>query len=226
VNFDKGVLFQVILKKLFGRPAGIEKEVLMDEQITASDSPVKKRGRKKRGKNREKIIRTASILMLKNGVDNTSLSDIARTAGISKGTLYYYYSSKSDLIFDITERHMNRILELIVNWVDESKKQSDPKDILMVVYRTILKAEKRGPIHLYLILEALQNNENLRERFVEIYGSWRQTVGDVLKRILPDHKDQETLAQIVLASMDGFLLQKLLGVKKIPLKKISEYLSR
>ena len=52
------------------------------------------------------IIKVATELIGKKGVEKTSLADIAREAGISKGTLYYYYPTKNDirtckLVFEI-----------------------------------------------------------------------------------------------------------------------------
>ncbi|MGG7060792.1 TetR/AcrR family transcriptional regulator, partial [Clostridium tertium] len=47
---------------------------------------------------KENILLAATKLMTKNGIKNTSLADIAKAVDISKGTLYYHYSSKDDLI--------------------------------------------------------------------------------------------------------------------------------
>ena len=47
---------------------------------------------------KETILSAATDLIIKQGVKNTSLADIAKASNISKGTLYYHYSSKNDLI--------------------------------------------------------------------------------------------------------------------------------
>lgn len=47
---------------------------------------------------REKIIAVAISLFRENGYANTSLSQISRQAGINPSTLYYYFSSKEDLL--------------------------------------------------------------------------------------------------------------------------------
>lgn len=52
-------------------------------------------------KNRkQEIIEGAIDLFYENGLDNTSMQDIANRIGISKGTLYFYYDSKNSLIQD------------------------------------------------------------------------------------------------------------------------------
>ncbi len=47
---------------------------------------------------REKIIDTAWRLFHENGFSGTTINDIIREAGISKGTFYYYFRSKDDML--------------------------------------------------------------------------------------------------------------------------------
>ena len=47
----------------------------------------------------KKIISVSTKKFAKNGYQNTSLADIAKSAKISKGTLFYHYPSKEDLFF-------------------------------------------------------------------------------------------------------------------------------
>lgn len=47
----------------------------------------------------QKIIHVSSKKFAKNGFQKTSLSEIAKAAKISKGTLFYHYPSKEELFF-------------------------------------------------------------------------------------------------------------------------------
>ena len=173
--------------------------------------------------NREKILFTAARLMKERGVSNISLSDIARTVKISKGTLYYYYPSKHDLVFDIAEQSMNHMTQKIFQWVEKSKEDVRPDEILKIVFDTIIRAKSRGQIHFYLMLEAL-SDETLRQRCCQEYAKWKEMILDGLNRILPQGKENSLLSQIILASIYGFLLQTLLGMEKPPLDQISTFL--
>ena len=55
---------------------------------------------------REKILSAAEDLLASEKMSDISLADIAKEAGVSKGTLYYYYKNKNDLIFDITDKYL------------------------------------------------------------------------------------------------------------------------
>ncbi len=53
---------------------------------------------------REKIIAVAISLFRENGYANTSLSQISRQAGINPSSLYYYFSSKEELLNSVFDQ--------------------------------------------------------------------------------------------------------------------------
>ena len=176
--------------------------------------------------NREKIIQAAAKLIIEKGVANTSLADISREVGISKGTLYYYYTTKGDLIFDLSIRHMEHITRTIVNWIEGHGRDQGADAVLQMVVETILKSETRGYIHFYLIQEALSgNHESLRVRFTEEYDRWLGLIEQGLRLILPPDTDFTVASRVILSSIDGLLLQNLLGVGPVPLDRVGRYFS-
>jgi AcrR family transcriptional regulator len=175
-------------------------------------------------KNRQRIVNAATKLIMLKGASQTSLSDIAREVGISKGTLYYYYPSKSELIFDITDRHMRQVTRDLLNWISHTREELPPQRILQVVYSSLLKVEKRGVLHLYLIQEAVSYNPSLQQRFQEIYREWQQMLLEGLTEILGPQEDNEILAELILASLDGVIIQSVLGRKKIPIEEMTKFL--
>ena len=179
--------------------------------------------RRTRG-NRERIIQAAAKLIIEKGVANTSLSDIAEEVGISKGTLYYYYPTKGDLIFDISVRHMDHITNTIMTWLNRRGREQGADKVLSMVIETVLKSETRGYIHFYLIQEALSgNHESLRVKFAEEYHRWLDLVEQGLRLILPAKSDYRAISRIIVSSIDGLLLQNLLGVGQIPLAQVGAY---
>ena len=177
-------------------------------------------------KTREKIISTAAFLITKQGAENTSLSDIARESGISKGTLYYYYPTKSELLFEITNRHMKRLSEDILNWVGNMRKGLPPEKILQAVYSLLTRASKRGRLHLYLIYDGISGDEAATARVRTIYQEWKETVKEGLARMISDNPDKEILAELILACLDGIFIQASLGIKDIPIEKMTSHILR
>ena len=175
-------------------------------------------------KTREKIIGAAARLIIRKGAENTSLSDIARESGISKGTLYYYYPTKSELIFEITKRHMKRISEDIIEWVGEMSEDLPPEKILQAVYSLLTRASKRGRLHLYLIFDGISGTPEATARVREIYQDWKDTVKSGLAKIIRSDSDKEILAELILACLDGIFIQASLGIKDIPIDKMTQHI--
>ncbi|CAN5211131.1 TetR/AcrR family transcriptional regulator [soil metagenome] len=65
------------------------------------DSPRSPRSRTKGAERAKQIVEVAEQLFNDRGYSETSMDDIARAAGILKGSLYYYMDSKEDLLFKI-----------------------------------------------------------------------------------------------------------------------------
>ena len=173
----------------------------------------------------QNILDAASKLITQKGVKNTSLADISKEVGISKGTLYYYYSTKGDLIYDIADIHLKQITEELLSWIDNIEHDIAPEEILKVVFKKILTAETRGKLHLYLISDAVTSNDPLKQRFREKYKEWRVTLENGLRKVLKKRTvEYEILSHIMLATLDGFTIQSMLGVENIPIDRIANLL--
>jgi AcrR family transcriptional regulator len=59
---------------------------------------------------RELILQTALEMFALKGFENTSISMIAKKAGISKGLLYNYFESKEDLLSNIMNRGIDEVI--------------------------------------------------------------------------------------------------------------------
>ena len=58
---------------------------------------------------RDQILEGAHEMFTRDGFDATSMADICRAAGVSKGTLYVYFSDKSDLFEALVARERDRL---------------------------------------------------------------------------------------------------------------------
>ena len=59
--------------------------------------------------------------ILKNGIENTSMDDIAKEAGYSKATLYVYFKNKDEIIGAITLLGMKMFLDHVRKCISEQK---------------------------------------------------------------------------------------------------------
>lgn len=55
------------------------------------------------------ILEAAAACFMEQGFSATSIDDVARRLGATKGRIYHYYSSKTDLFFDVHREGMDRL---------------------------------------------------------------------------------------------------------------------
>ena len=53
----------------------------------------------------EELIDISEKLFLKNGYEQTAVSEIVKEANVAQGTFYYYFKSKDDVLNAIIERY-------------------------------------------------------------------------------------------------------------------------
>lgn len=64
---------------------------------------------------REKLMASATYLFLEGGYDATSVNDICKHAGVSKGSFYHYFETKQGLFMTLTENWSSTIMESILS---------------------------------------------------------------------------------------------------------------
>jgi len=71
-------------------------------------------------KRKEQIVRAAIAAFARTGLKETSMDDIVREAGLSKGAIYWYYKSKDEIISELLNeffdpKEIKKIEELLAN---------------------------------------------------------------------------------------------------------------
>ena len=167
------------------------------------------------------ILNAASSVISQLGIKEASLKNISQEAGISKGTLYYYYSAKEDIVYDLADRNLRQITDEMIAWVDEADTNVSPEIILKTLFENILEAEVRAKLHIYLLNDAITGNSSLAEKFEKRYNDWRETLVFGINKVLPKKNgNHAALSYLILALLDGLIIQKMFGTKDIPLDDI------
>lgn len=74
-----------------------------------------------RGQKRKQIINGATSVFSKKGYYESTISEIAREAGVAEGTIYEYFKSKEDLLISIPEDKLGEFLDGIDGASSETK---------------------------------------------------------------------------------------------------------
>lgn len=153
-------------------------------------------------KKKEQILNAMQELMNETSADSISVSDIARKAGIGKGSIYYYFPSKNDIIEAVIERSYFRIL-------DEGRELAQAEGIdvfkkLEIIYRACLNSSlelKRQEASSSFLLQ--QQNAFIHQKFYQILITKMEPIlADIMRQGIQEGKIRcrypEETARIIL----------------------------
>lgn len=161
------------------------------------------------------LILQAGIRVLKNkGVSNTSMNDIIRESGLSKGGVYHYFSSKNELLIEIFNYFIevyaiSNFSRLQNNTELQNKSALQQIDILFQQHESVIdELGKDMSLLMDLYIEAM-HNQALRKVFNQQYQfilgivktliETAQQEGDIKKNI-----NSTMISASLLAVFDGF----------------------
>lgn len=84
-----------------------------------------RREREKEARKRQ-ILAAARQLLFKKGIQSTSINQIARTAELGVGTIYFYYQSKEEIFYSLQEEGLD-ILFREIDAIGRAKTKPDEK---------------------------------------------------------------------------------------------------
>ncbi len=178
---------------------------------------------------KEKIMNAAINFFSENGFDKSALDDIAKYAGVGKGTLYLYFKDKEDIyiksikhIFDKWIDKMNEVIGMDLNAVEKLEKYIDvninqitsnmslAKLLIREVPNFLLKlhkSNKMGPMKIY----------KKREKHLSMIIEQGIKSGEFKK------VNKEIMANIIIGSINSYVMKYIFHSDKICEKDFKEY---
>lgn len=153
------------------------------------------------------ILDAAEDLLAQKSLKEVTLAQIAEHANVAKGTVYYYYKNKEDILFAIFDRYLADQWKQLNDWTSNAAKDTRlPRLIKYVLARDI---DKTG-IRLHFIFEAADGNEVLRQKLMERYLKFEKEIAAKIQE-RQDNVDSDYLSWLALMVSDGLIIQKTLG---------------
>lgn len=139
---------------------------------------------KKAAKKKEDILRSASLVISRQGFHNTTLEDIAAELLMTKGSLYYYFKNKEEILF--------RCHDLILSEAMEQMESIFQEDIL-----SVKKMEKAIKMHLGIAIQEkeifnliVKPEQIFSEENIEAIIKKRDKYADLFDKILIQGADR------------------------------------
>lgn len=166
---------------------------------------------KKSEVSRGQVLKAAVAALAERGYARTSISDIARVAGMSKGAVHYHFENKDELIAKVLEYCAAVSLERLRQAWDAP---GEPREKIQRAVREMRAIRKEGPIELRVLADlAAQGiyDEPLREQFRKVFETNRYLVVEHLTRSLDEIGLRPTvpvgiIPRLLLGALDGLAM--------------------
>lgn len=177
---------------------------------------------------RQHILDVALRLFSRQGVSSTSLAEIAKAAGVTRGAIYWHFKNKSDLFSEIWELSESNIGELEIEY--QAKFPDDPLSVLREILVHLLEAtvtEERRRLLMEIIFHKCEFvgemaivQQAQRSICVESYDRIEQTLTHCIKaKMLPGNLMTRRAAILMRGYISGIMENWLFAPQSFDLKK-------
>ena len=168
------------------------------------------------GIRREQIVDAAAAVITEQGIQNLSLSEIEKKAGMSRGQLTYYFRTKEDILLAV----FDRLVALMDERVGEPECALGQKaGAWEWIGHLLQKILVDRPVHpqfgclQYTFLSQIAHREDFREKLASLYRYWRQQMGTGLAEDYPTLPSGQPIrpqafATLVQALLHGLAMQR------------------
>lgn len=169
---------------------------------------------------RDKIIEKTFTLLIRNGYDGVSISDIQSYVGISRGLLYHYFGNKDALLIEATKHHLTTHFPVRLEIMSKLTVQQAIEYVVDLYDKLTTNVSIIN--YDFLLYRAMQESVEIAEIYKEIrkeeVGGWRLVLSNSIKAgdIREDLDVVKIAAQFIYLS-DGVWLRAVTPLTEINL---------
>jgi AcrR family transcriptional regulator len=170
---------------------------------------------------KDRIIKAAFKIFTKKGYHETTMEDIAKEVGVSKGAIYQYFKNKKELLNEIVLSYhtmFREVLEISFKKQDKSAIAEEGSNALLKKYR--LHHEMFFELiaiagHDEEIKKSLRNEYEKNIKLIENYFLKQKKNEKLSQKI-----DANTLAQLYIAVYVGMAMKVILGDDSVEIHRV------
>jgi len=170
----------------------------------------------------DRILIQAMRIFLEKGYHGTSIDDITRAAGVTKGALYWHFKNKEDLLHRIIEDFEKRFLDGMIRAVREIRGDVSKKIDKYFRYNAAFSYYNRELCVSFTTLaaELVGAHHGTEPQFKRIYKKYQKFLARLIlqgkqEKIFKKEIDTDLAALIVIAFHDGILIRWFMNQKEI-----------
>jgi AcrR family transcriptional regulator len=170
-------------------------------------------------KGKDRILKSAKELISEKGLQQASVREISKLAGVTTGSIYHHYKNKEEILYEVMDTSLNESHKILEEYIHDETVNCETmnSDILDNVLKSFInrfEKDSENKIQLYLSVLGIEGNEEIKSKMIVKYNTW---IVDVAQLLTLTYKDMtiskvNALSCVLLATIDGLILQNLIGV--------------
>lgn len=184
---------------------------LESEPVSRHPSSTSIAGEGRKAHTQERILSAAMDLFLRRGYERTSVTLIARGAGVSRGAVFWHFGDKETLFREACRRFVAPFREQLggrLAFLPARKRVFE----LVAAYESFV-ADNHDRIAAFVrwVLDSPVHSRVLRDHLVELHEEFRREFERALVELVEDPAEAASLADGFVSLMDGNLLLGIVG---------------
>ncbi len=159
----------------------------------------------------ERIVAAAMTLFLRRGFERTSITQIARSAKVSRGAVFWHFGDKETLFREACRRFIVPFREELAGPITHLPPKKRLYE-LFAAYESFVEVN-REQIQAFVgwVVDSPVHSQVLRDHLLELHELFRLEIEAALEELLGDKARAVALADAFVSLMDGNLLLNLVG---------------
>lgn len=157
-------------------------------------------------KSKEHLIRCAARLFLQKGYTATGINEIISSAGLTKGSFYFYFASKRDLALEVAEYYSRLKLEELTKAAEGNTWEEFVENLVGETIRRAKLQKSFGCPIAVLGMEVAFLEPDIADKYYESLKIISDVFAQVLKKSGISDKEADRLSARAFALYEGYLL--------------------
>lgn len=177
-------------------------------------------------KNEDKILKAALQVVREYTISGTRMHLIAEKAGMVQSNLHYYFKTKSELMFALQKKVLEKCLKLREHYGKNKKDTLEEQlDIFIDQKKAFITKYKEFDYAEVDFWVQGRINKQIKSNFSESFEGWRSEIRQMLEKHVPQLSEEtkEYLPYQIVSYLEGATIQFLIDEKRFNLDKYFEF---
>ncbi|MGM7683232.1 TetR/AcrR family transcriptional regulator [Cytobacillus sp. Hm23] len=183
---------------------------------------------------RTKIIDSAEEVFTQLGYDGATLDQVAEHANMTKGAVYWHFTSKSELFLALIDRSLKQLLYHLPQQSKDVFYSYNPQEALSNLLQSQFMScehdQGQRPTLFFEFISKRRDEEihkKLHQSFSQLFNGTTEIIQQMQQqKRLNDDLDPHKLAVTLHAIMNGMILMWLVSPESVPLRSIGEEVAK